>query len=91
MVIYLLYFMWTVMESIVALQPGENYSVYKILFWVMAICTTLYLFGLCFKLGASGVLALCHGLHHCNNGAVSPWLATMCSALAYKWSFCFKT
>ena len=53
MVIYLLHFMWTVMESIVALHPLEIYFVYKLLCWVMAVCTALCLFGLCVEQGAS--------------------------------------
>ena len=41
--------MWILKESDVALKPMEIYSVYKILFWVMAICKALYLFGLYFE------------------------------------------
>ena len=52
-VYYLLCFMWTVMESIVALQPPEIYSMHRLLCWVMAVCRALCLFGLYVEQGAS--------------------------------------
>ena len=78
------------MGLIVALKPVDNYSAYKFCFGLSSVCTTLCLFGVYVKLGASRAWALCHGLHHCSNGVVADCLATTCSALAYKWSLCFK-
>ena len=71
------------MGLIVALKPVDNYSAYKFCFGLSLVCTALCLFGLYFKSGASRAWELCHGLHHCSNGVIAHWLATICSMLAY--------
>ena len=56
----------------------------------MEVCTTLCSFCLYFKLGKLLELgALCHGLHHCSNGDIAHWLATMFTTLEFKWRLCF--
>ena len=49
----MLSFKWNLKESFVALKPVEIYSVYELLCWVVAVCTTLCLLGLYFEKGAS--------------------------------------